>query len=250
MPFAAALLFTALFAVGDTIDRSGSLSQGLLFGSNYLASLGGAGLGAAWILRRADSPGWSLAAALAILIGWRVAYFPIMVFSGQVASVGEWAQRSIGMTAWVYPLLLIGASSLHAGVAILAGTAVLRSAWIPRLAAGVGLALATVVSFTQPADLTLQPDHTWEIVDNVPEVVAGESNPYLPAVSAAGYGLNQRVMLMAAGMTYETIPDAPWARGVRSALEGSFRDNPFGSTHDRILEHYMAYHSAHALIGQ
>ena len=254
MPFAAALLFTALFAVGDTIDRSHSLSQSLLFGSNYLASLGGAGLAAAWLLPRSTSVGRGLAAALAILIGWRVAYFPIMVFSGHVASIGEWAQQSIGMTAWVYPVFLVSAAALHAVVALLAGTALLRAAWIPRLAAAGGLVVAALVSFTQLADLTPQPDAVWELEASAATPattpLAEEANPYLPAVSAAGYGLNQRVMLIAAGATYETIPNAPWARGVRSALEVSFRDNPFGSTHDRIREHYMAYHSAHALIGQ
>ena len=250
MPFAVALLFTALFAAGDTIDRSSSLNQNLLFTANYGASLGGAGLGAAWILRRSESLARGLAAALAILIGWRVAYFPVMVFSGHVASISEWLQGSVGMTAWVYPLFLINEAALHTGVALLAGSALLTSSWTARIGAVAGLLLACSVSFTQLADLTLQPDSIWEIEAEVPPLVEPEANPYLPAVSAPCYGLNQRVMLVAAGLTYETIPNAPWARGVRSALEESFRQNPFGSTHDRVLEHYVAYHSAHALIGQ
>ena len=52
-----------------------------------------------------------------------------------------------------------------------------------------------------------------------------------------------------AGLTYDTIPPSPWARGVRSVLEHDFRANPHGSTADRVREHYLAYHSAHGLVG-
>ena len=83
----------------------------------------------------------------------------------------------------------------------------------------------------------------------LPAPVAPHRNPYLPELFAPGYASHQRVMLLAAGLTYETIPPTPWARTVMSVLEALFGETPHGSTADRVLEHYRAYASAHPLIG-
>jgi hypothetical protein len=57
------------------------------------------------------------------------------------------------------------------------------------------------------------------------------------------------VVLLAAGLTYETIPPSPWGRTVKAVLEVLFNEKPRASTAQRILDHYLAYRSAHGLIG-
>ena len=56
-------------------------------------------------------------------------------------------------------------------------------------------------------------------------------------------------LLLAATLTYDTIPSSPWATTVKAVLEGRFEANPFASIGDRVREHYLAYHSAHPVIG-
>ena len=36
---------------------------------------------------------------------------------------------------------------------------------------------------------------------------------------------------------------------MKGVLEGQFEANPVAPTHTRVQEHYLAYHSAHGLIG-
>ncbi|MDH3684700.1 MAG: hypothetical protein OEP95_00660, partial [Myxococcales bacterium] len=74
-------------------------------------------------------------------------------------------------------------------------------------------------------------------------------NPYLEALVGPGYFPTQRVMLLAAGLTYATIPPSPWATTVKAVLEGDFEVNPHGSTADRVTEHYLAYHAAQPFLG-
>ena len=82
-----------------------------------------------------------------------------------------------------------------------------------------------------------------------PPLQPEKGNPYLPALVGPGYWPNQRVVLLAAGLTYETIPPSPWATSVKAVLEGLFQEHPYGSSADRVREHYRAYHAAHGRIG-
>ena len=50
---------------------------------------------------------------LALFI-WRIAYFPLMVFSGHVASIGEWLQLLLGLPIWIYGVFLCAIATLHA----------------------------------------------------------------------------------------------------------------------------------------
>jgi len=72
---------------------------------------------------------------------------------------------------------------------------------------------------------------------------------YKRPVTAAIMGHARGVVLLAAGVTYETIPPSPWATTVKNVLVGLFDAKPFGSTGDRVREHYLAYHASHAQIG-
>ncbi len=243
-------LLVGLILLGGVIDRMAPLEQTVLWASLHLASLGGAALGlaAASLLARTSRERWLL--VLAMLFSWRVAYFPIMVFSGHVASVGEWLLALSGLPIFVYPTFLLAVALLHAAGTGVAALLVAPPGPFLRSAAAAVFFVACCVSFNQPRDLLPIPDTAWTLGDaSIPAMRSESGNPYAEALTAPGYWPNQRVVLLAATLTYDTIPPSPWATTVKAVLEGLFEAKPFGSTRERVLEHYLAYHSAHALIG-
>ncbi len=244
------LLFLVVLSFwGSAIDQAESLGQTQLFAALQLASLGGTALGVALAAQRFKSVIAQIVLAVGALVVWRIAYFPIMVFSGHVASIGEWMQLGTGLPVAVYPVFLCAVALLHV-------IAVVAFSWLtkpphPGLYAALvpAFAVAVAVSFSDARDTTWLPDHSYTLEEEIPDARAGVANPYLPALAQPGYALQQRVMLMAAGITYATIPPSPWATTVKAVLEGQFEENPVASTADRVREHYLAYHSAHRFIG-
>ena len=243
------LLAVALIGWGVVIDRTRPLSQPLLFSALQVASLGGAALGLLWCWRRARLEHRRIAFAVAALLAWRVAYFPIMVFSGHVASIGEWLLAGIGLPIVVYPVFLLAVAALHAVAAVAATWVVKPPVRALRIALVPVFLVALAVSFNKPSDLVPFPDTVALLREPVPPLRAERENPYLTALVGPGYWPNQRVVLLAAGLTYETIPPSPWATSVKTVLEGLFEAHPHGSSADRVREHYLAYHAAHAQIG-
>jgi len=240
----AALLGALLAGWGVVLDQAAALPQLGLWSGLHVASLGGAALGlaATWGEHRAVR-------AVAALLAWRLAYFPIMVFSGHVASIVEWACLAVGLPVFVYPAFLLAAATLHAGVAA-AAVIVVRppQPWL-RVALAPAFVVAALVSFMKPADFHPLPDRFVRLDRPVPPPRAAGANPYLGALVGPGYFPTQRTMLLAAGLTYATIPPSPWATTVKAVLEGDFRANPFAPTLDRVREHYLAYHAAHPFLG-
>jgi hypothetical protein len=246
---ASAPLLVGLVLLGAFIDSQPALDQAALWASLQLASLGGAlfALGAVLRLMPSSPRPWLV---LATFFSWRVAYFPIMVFSGHVASIGEWLLSLVGLPIFVYPIFLLAVSLLHAAGAGVAALGVAAPKPFLRWGAVAAFAVAGCVSFNQPRDLLPIPDTNWTLGDAVvPEMQRESGNPYADALTAPGYWPNQRVVLLAATLTYDTIPPSPWATTVKAVLEGLFEATPFGSTRARVLEHYLAYHAAHPLIG-
>ena len=243
-------VLATLFGAGWMLDRSQPVGQQALFLSILGASLLGASLGVSARWPRVRTGRRELL-VLAAILAWRISYFPIMVFSGHVASIGEWLLLGARiLPVFVYPIFLVAVAGLH--LAAVAGASWLvdppRRRWLVP-AAVPAFVLAALVSFNTPRDLVLLPDTSAALDSPVPPRRDPERNPYLPRVTAPGYLLSQRVMLVAAGLTYATIPDSPWARTVKGVLEEQFEANPIAPTHARVREHYLAYHSAHALIG-
>ena len=246
----AAPLLAGLLALGVVVDGMESLQQTVLWATLQLASLGGAGIGLAAASPLARSGRDRALLVLAMLFAWRVSYFPIMVFSGHVASIGEWLLSLVGLPIFVYPTFLIAVAVLHAAAAGVAALGVAPPKPLLRWAAAGVFFVACCVSFNQPGDLLPIPDTAWTLGDeSVPAMREEAGNPYARALTGPGYWPNQRVVLLAATLTYDTIPPSPWATTVKAVLEGLFEARPFGSSRDRVREHYLAYHSAHPLIG-
>jgi hypothetical protein len=199
--------------------------------------------------------GRRIALAVAAVVAWRISYFPIMVFSGHVASIGEWILLgSRVLPVVVYPVFLVSVAALHALAGLASGWLVdpgpgRRGVGLLASAAIPAFAMAVLVSFSTVRDLALLPDTSFSLAAKVPSASQPVANPYVPRITAPEYALPQRVMLVAAGLTYATIPDSPWGRTVKGVLESQFEQNPVATTRDRVEEHYLAYQSAHSMIG-
>jgi hypothetical protein len=245
----AAVFFASLFFHGLAIDRA-PYSQRRLWRAIHFASLGGVALGT--LVNGAlvfDSTAQRLAMIPLALVVWRVTYFPLMVFSGHVVSVSEWMHAFVGIPIWIYGVFLLVIGLLHTVVSFLFGQllAPIHPAVYPALL--VLFALATAVSFAKPVDLHPLPDRFRSLADPVPPPVAPRRNPYFSRLIGPGYLPHQRIVLLAAGLTYETIPPSPWGRTVKAVLEGLFDEKPRASAADRVRDHYLAYAAAHPLIG-
>jgi hypothetical protein len=238
-----------LFLLGLSIDRA-PYAQHALWRAIQLASFGGAALALLANLLFVYGAGWQRWLALPLGLGvWRITYFPLMVFSGHVASIGEWIQACLGLPIVVYGVFLMVIAGLHAAVGFAAGQLLAPAHRAARGVLALAFLFACAISFSEPSDLRWLPDRVSSLSEPVPPPVAPGRNPYLPQLTAPGYLPNQRLMLLAAGLTYETIPPSPWGRTVKAVLEGLFDRNPHASTADRVREHYLAYASAHPLIG-
>lgn len=238
----------ALLVWGTAIDRR-PYAQSRLWTAIHVASLGGVALATSWTLPGLEGTAQRIALLLVVLLVWRLTYFPLMVFSGHVASIVEWILAFLRLPIFVYGVFLVSIATLHGLVAL--GAAQVVAPVHPLIYAPIAavLLLAAAVSFAKPADLHPLPDRFRSIAGPVPPPVAPGRNPYFSRLVGPGYWPHQRVVLLAAGLTYETIPPSPWGRTVKAVLEVLFEEKPRASSAQRILDHYLSYASAHDLIG-
>ena len=245
----AGAFYAFLFFHGLSIDRA-PYGQKRLWRAIHIASLGGALLG---LLANAffvfDATWQRLLMIPIALVVWRITYFPLMVFSGHVVSVSEWIHAFVGIPIWIYGVFLLVIGILHTIVSFLFGQLLAPIHPLVYAVLPVLFGLACAVSFAKPEDLRWSPDRFARLSDPVPPPVAPGRNPYFSRLVGPGYLPHQRIVLLAAGLTYETIPPSPWGRTVKSVLEVLFDEQPRASTATRIRDHYLAYASAHPLIG-
>ena len=228
---------TVVLLLGVWLDHQTSPTQPLMWTLFTVAGLLGVILG-----RGGGVWAWVVAALV-----WRLSVFPILVFSGFIASVVEWGLWWVGLPVVVYPAFLVSVAGLH-----MAATAAIPVVLERRRLLVVALPLllnATLVSFTSVEDLTLLPDRPWSAPRPVPPPAEPDANPYLPLLSTART-IPQNTLLLCAGMTYGLIPPSPWASAVQGTLEGLTVANPDASSGDRITEHHLAYLAAHSRIGR
>jgi len=245
----AVAFYASLFFHGLSIDRA-PFAQRTLWRAVRIASLGGAAVGllANWLLVF-DATWQRLCMIPLALVVWRATYFPLMVFSGHVVSVSEWIHAFVGIPIWIYGVFLLVIALLHSVVSFAFGQLLAPVHPLVYAALPLLFLLAVAVSFSKPEDLAWSPDRFASLDDPVPPPVAPGRNPYFPRLVGPGYLPHQRIVLLAAGLTYETIPPSPWGRTVKSVLEALFVEAPRASTAQRIRDHYLAYASAHPLIG-
>ena len=242
-------LIAALLA-GFWLDSMISLDQTTLFVVFQVLSIAGAITAMLWWMPRACSPWQRALLVIAVLLAWRVSYFPVMVFGGWIATLVEQLVLPYEtLPIAIYPIFLLAVLIMHTAAAMAAG-AIATWRWRYFLPVSISaFIVAALVSFTSPIDYRLLPDSELSLSQPLPPGHLPKTNPYLAALDSQQYSLPQRTLVYAAGSIYNLIPHSPWSATVKGTLEELFRAQPQASTTERVREHYYAYHRAHHLIG-
>ncbi len=240
-----------LIAGGIWLDHAPAIDQTDLFIAFHLASLSGIGLAVLAFWPRLQQPWRRGLFLVAALVVWRITYFPLMVFAGWIATLGEWVQINTQVLPhFIYPTFLLAMALFHCLSALAAGL-LLQPArvarprrWFMYPAFLSGFVIAALVSFTSDKDMRILPD---ELMRNasIPQDARPVANPYLTALRQGGYTVPQQTLLIAAGTIYPVIPHTPWSNTVKGVLEDQFRNSPRASSKQRVEEHYLGFLRAH-----
>ena len=244
--------------VGIWFDQVRILNQPQLFTTFQVLSLTGIAWGILisldWFANKKSlaSPAKKIMLLLAALVVWRISYFPIMVFAGWVATLGERLTFAISgiisLPIIIYPIFFITMLVMFAGATFALGAIIYLQYKKWMIITLPAFVMATMVSFSKPSDIGWLPDTHVNVREPLPVAMQPVENPYLPLLGKPEYPLQKKVLLFAAGSIYVFVPHSPWAGTVKGTLEDLFRKDPNGSTSIRILDHYESYHVAHKLI--
>jgi len=248
--FTVSLSCLVLLIVGMILDQLTLASTSPLFAAFMTASVLGATLGSASPWPHLAGKKQKITYVICLYVGWRFAYFPIMVLAGTGAAYAEATALMVSIPPWIYAPFLVLMAALHAIVAIVAGWALITRSLRNWTLSALAIAPAVAVSLSQVVDLHPLPDRCWNVIPREFTARKPISNPYLTALDRSEYRLQQRLLLFAAGSTYDLIPNAPWSKSVKETLEGLFVKNPLGSSADRVKEHYIGYLAAHSHINE
>jgi len=239
-----------VFLIGLGIDLFAEVNQTTLFICFYVTSLLGVLLAVLRFWPDVETPGLRILLVLGALIVWRVAYFPILVFAGWVATLNEWLLIELSLPTIIYPVFLLAVTLMH-WAAVYAGAMMISSRkYLWGAALVPAFIVATLVSFTNKVDLTPLPDYFVTIEEAVPAAQAATQNPYSAALASdQEYNWAETTLLFASGSMYQFIPDTPWSASVKGVLESLFNSTPKASSTIRVKDHYLAYRRAHGQIG-
>ena len=240
---------TLSIVAGIWLDQMPVLDQTPLFIIFQVISLLGVIAMLLWWLNRINaSIVMVILMAIAALIAWRVSYFPIMVFAGWIATLGEQLQVLVfknSTSTIIYPVFLLAMYAMHSLTVWAAGAVITLRHKKFLVLTLPAFAIAVMVSFSTASDFKILPDYQTNLDQPLPTIKTPKANPYLTALSDEAYTIPQRVFIFSAGSIYALIPHSPWSKAVKGTIEEAFRMQPHSTTTNRILEHYLAYHAAH-----
>ena len=227
---------------GVYLDAKPALKITDLFVAFHVASLAGTASGV-----------WSFAVAtrgyrsrlLALTAGtilWRIAYFPVFVLSGWVATWfdGFSYAAQLPLTG-IYFVFLPAVFTLHFVIVLVAMLVVMRRKWLLLIPGVPMLILATLVSFNQPVDVSVLPDRTISRTPGFSSQPVPQGNVYERLLKGGEYNPAQYALLYSGLILYQLIPSAPWSSAVKQVIAQGALENPYGSTADRVYEHYVAF---------
>ncbi len=248
------LFFLVCIAMGVWIDHCQTLTQAHLYWGIHLIGGSAILLVSCFLFPRLNNGWLKLFYGVGLFIAWRISYFPFMVFSGHGASIVEWVSvhlsESLYFPVMIYPPYFLLIALLNGFLAWVVWYLLKFGRWWAYGAALPMILMATLISFTTWSDVShLLPDKLWDHQPTYPPVSLPTHNPYLSRLSEPGYTFPQRVLFFAAGNTYATIPESPWARVVKGVLESQTDANPYASSEDRVYEHHLGYLVAHPFVG-
>lgn len=266
----AGVLILWLVLIGLWLDGKSELSQAqLVYAFNLAGITGLLPCLLHFVLKYKKFWKNSLMVVIAIMI-WRVAYFPVLVLAGYVATLGEATTIAILNTSVVYPYLLISVAVMNGLsflVAAIITDGVLLSVFYNKRSrnsiynhksktnllligslATVAIPLAVMaigVSFTQPADWHAIPDTSSLDDKPLPEATLPEMNPYFTALEADNLSWQHKSLFKAAAITYDLVPEkTQWSQVVKGTLEKEFVLTKEVSTAFCTKVHFRAFMTA------
>ena len=176
-------------------------------------------------------------------IAFRIAYFPVVVFSATVSCYFELCLSflKIDLPINIFPIMFISAAILFSVIHWILFFAINCKASLYALLILLG-SPALLISFADKDDLTFLPDNNWADIAPLPQITLPQANPYgITSTHSAG----QNMIGIAGKVLYDCIPNAPWSQAVQGTLEQAYRNHPNGNAHDQLRYHYAAFLAAH-----
>lgn len=180
------------------------------------------------------------------LLAFRIAYFPIVVFSATVVCYVELGLSKVDIASSIglFPTMFISAATFFSLISIMLFWAVYGKTVLYALIIVMGIP-ATFISFADTDDLTFFPDTNFLNIDPFPQIAMPQSNPYELELTSASQSLGQKMTILSGQLLYDFIPNAPWSQAVQGTLEKAYRSHPESNAHDQLREHYTAFLAAH-----
>ena len=235
------LILLALFGVSVELNPNAQAWQLLIgFHAAGLAAMTWVSL---WGLRqRPKAKGfWFIGLQL---LAFRIAYFPIVVFSATVSCYIELLVDILGFNVpiKIFPELFVSAAVFFALINYALFLALTGRFSVLALIVILGWP-AVLISFANQQDLTILPDNNWADLQ-LPTVSLPQANPYGAALKADN-SLGQKMIGLSGYVLYDYIPNSPWAQAVQGTLEQAYLKHPEGNAHDQLTYHYAAFLAAH-----
>jgi hypothetical protein len=240
------ILLILLSIFGFSLEINPGAQAWQLFLGFHLAGLAALTSVSLWGLKQLSTNNKRFGFVILQLLAFRIAYFPVVVFSATVACYSELflEHLALDLSIKIFPAMFVSTALMFATISylllcLLKGKTIL---FVLIIALGVP---ALLISFADNKDLTFFPDNNWADIVPLPAVTQPKSNPYLVAYRSSESSIGQKVIGLAGKVLYDFIPKAPWAQAVQGTLEQEFISNPYGNSHDQLRYHYAAFLAAH-----
>ncbi len=237
------LLLLAIFGISLEMNLNAQVWQ--LFIGFHVAGLSAMTVVSLWGLKQLPSQFERYVFVFLQLLAFRIAYFPIVVFSATVACYSELflSPLSINLPIEIFPALFVSAAILFAMIDVVLFWALKGKTVCYALIIIMGTP-AVLISFADLNDLTFFPDNNWADINPLPKITQPQANPYQLALTSTNTSLGQKVIGFAGKVLYDFIPQAPWGQAVQGTLEQAYLKNPEENSHDQLRNHYAAFLAA------
>jgi hypothetical protein len=243
------LLLMLLAVFGMSVEMNPAAQAWQLFTGFHLAGLAAMACVSLWGLKKLPTKAKRYGFVILQLLAFRIAYFPIVVFSATVACYSELFLQHFPLD-WpvkIFPVLFVSAALMFAAIAVVLFWALQGKAGFYALIVVLGIP-ALLISFADKQDLTFLPDNNWADIQPLPMVSQPQANPYLSGVTSTQISAGKKMIGLAGSVLYDFIPNAPWAQAVQGTLEQEFINHPDGNSHNQLTDHYAAFLAAHQAI--
>ncbi|MEN9757173.1 MAG: hypothetical protein RL755_1360 [Pseudomonadota bacterium] len=231
---------------GFSVEINPHAQSWQLFGGFHLAGLVAISSVSLAHLRQLPTKSKRYVFILLQMIAFRIAYFPVVVFSATVSCYSELmlSHFSINLPIKIFPAMFVSAAILFSIIGMTLFWALNGKKALYALLIIMGTP-ALLISFVNTRDLTIFPDNNLADINPLPQIALPKKNPYGLALTSTNYNVGQKMIGLAGKTLYDFIPNAPWSQLVQGTLEQAYLNNPDGNAHDQLRYHYGAFLAAH-----